>query len=99
MKKYNIGFTAGVFDLFHVGHLNLFEKCKEMCSYLIVAICDDNYVRDIKRKEPIFPLEERVRILKSLKCIDEVVVVSFDEVDDKMLALEKFKFDVLFFRR
>ena len=96
MKKYNIGFTAGVFDLFHVGHLNLFEKCKEMCSHLIVAICDDDYVRNIKHKEPIFPLEERVRIIKSLKCVDEVVVVSFSEVDDKMLALEKFKFDVLF---
>lgn len=96
MKKYNVGFTAGVFDLFHIGHLNLFEKCKEMCSHLIVAICDDDYVRNIKHKEPIFTLEERVRIIGSLKCVDEVVVVSFEEVDDKMLALEKFKFDVLF---
>ena len=96
MKKYNVGFTAGVFDLFHVGHLNLFEKCKEMCEHLIVAVCDDNYVRDIKHKEPIFPLEERVRILKSLKCVDEVVIASFEEVDNKMLSLEKFKFDVLF---
>ena len=96
MKKYNIGFTAGVFDLFHVGHLNLFEKCKEMCSHLIVAVCDDDYVRNIKHKEPVFSLEERVRILNALKCVDEVVVVSFTEVDDKMLALEKFKFDVLF---
>lgn len=94
--KYNIGFTAGVFDLFHIGHLNLFEKCKEMCSHLIVAICDDDYVRNIKHKEPVFPLEDRVRIISSLKCVDEVVVVSFKEVDDKMLALEKFKFDVLF---
>ena len=96
MGKYKVGFTAGVFDLFHIGHLNLFESCKEKCSHLIVAVCDDNYVRNIKHKEPIFPLDERVRILKSLKCIDEVVVVSFEEVDDKMLAWEKFKFDVLF---
>ncbi|MBO5421464.1 MAG: adenylyltransferase/cytidyltransferase family protein [Clostridia bacterium] len=96
MKKYNVGFTAGVFDLFHVGHLNLFENCKKMCSHLIVGVCDDEYVRDIKHKEPIFPLEERVRIISSLKCVDEVVVVSFEEIDDKMLALEKFKFDVLF---
>ncbi len=96
MKKYNIGFTAGVFDLFHVGHLNLFENCKKMCSHLIVGICDDNYVRDIKHKEPIFPLDERVRIINALKCVDEVVVVSFEEIDDKMLALKKFNFDVLF---
>lgn len=96
MKKYNIGFTAGVFDLFHLGHLILFENCKKMCSHLIVGICDDDYVRNIKHKEPIFSLEERVRIVSALKCVDEVVVVSFEEVDDKMLALEKFKFDVLF---
>lgn len=96
MKKYNKGFTAGVFDLFHLGHLILFENCKKMCSHLIVGICDDDYVRNIKHKEPIFSLEERVRIVSALKCVDEVVVVSFEEVDDKMLALEKFKFDVLF---
>ena len=96
MKKYNVGFTAGVFDLFHVGHLNLFENCKKMCSHLIVGVCDDEYVRYIKNKEPIFPLEERVRIISSLKCVDEVIVISFKEIDDKMLVLEKIKFDVLF---
>ena len=96
MYKYKVGFTAGVFDLFHVGHLNLFERCKESCSYLIVAICDDDYVRNIKHKEPVFPLEDRVRILKSLKCIDEVVIVDFKDVDDKMRCLKKYKFDVLF---
>ena len=96
MNKYNIGITAGVFDLFHVGHLNLLERCKKQCKHLIVAICDDDYVRNIKQKEPVFSLEERVRIIGALKCVDEVVVVSFQEVDDKMLLLEKYKFDVLF---
>lgn len=96
MNKYNVGITTGVFDLFHVGHLNLLERCKKQCKHLIVAICDDNYVRDIKNKEPVFSLEERVRIIGALKCVDEVVVVSFQEVDDKMLLLEKYKFDVLF---
>ena len=90
MKKYRIGFTAGVFDLFHVGHLNLLERCKEQCNYLIVAVCDDKYVRDVKKKEPVIPLMDRVRIISALKCVDEA------ECDDKMLVLEKYKFDVLF---
>jgi len=96
LKKYKVGYTAGVFDLFHVGHLNLLERCKEQCEYLIVGICDDNYVRDIKHKEPVILQEERVRIIKSLKCVDDAVLVNYKITDDKMLAQEKFKFDVLF---
>lgn len=51
---YNIGFTTGVFDVFHIGHLNLLEKCKAMCSHLIVAVCDDDYVRNIKSIRSLF---------------------------------------------
>lgn len=96
MKKYKTGITTGVFDLFHVGHLNLLERCKEQCETLIVAVCDDDYVRNIKKKEPVYSLEERVRIINALKCVDKTVVVTFEEVDDKMLLLKKHSFDVLF---
>lgn len=96
MKKYKIGITTGVFDLFHIGHLNLLERCKEQCEQLVVAVCDDAYVRDIKHKEPIYPIEERVRIINALKCVDKVIVVSFEDVDDKMLLYSKHNFDVLF---
>ncbi len=96
MKKYKIGYTAGVFDLFHVGHLNLLERCKEMCDYLIVGICDDNYVTEIKKKTPVIPENDRLRILNALKCVDRAELVNFEITDNKMLALERFNFDVLF---
>lgn len=54
MKKYKVGFTMGVFDLFHVGHLNLLERCKELCDYLIVAVCGDDYVTQVKKKNTGF---------------------------------------------
>lgn len=95
-KKYKVGYTCGVFDLFHVGHLNLLERCKEMCEVLIVGVCDDAYVRDIKHKEPVINENDRTRILNALKCVDFAELVNFEVTDNKMLALEKFHFDVLF---
>ena len=96
MKPYKIGYTCGVFDLFHVGHLNLLERCKEMCEYLIVGVCDDTYVRDIKNKEPIICESDRVRIINALKCVDNAELVDIATTNDKMLAQERFGFDVLF---
>jgi len=94
--NYKVGYTVGVFDLFHVGHLNLLEKCKSMCDKLVVGICDDDYVKNIKHKEPIFNESERARIVGALKCVDEVHIVNTEITNDKMLALEKIHFDVLF---
>lgn len=96
MKKYKIGYTAGVFDLFHIGHLNLLERCKNMCEVLIVGVCNDDYVINIKHKHPVFKEQDRVRILNALKCVDRAELVNFDITNDKMLALDKFHFDVLF---
>lgn len=96
MKKYKIGYTCGVFDLFHVGHLNLLERCKAMCDYLIVAVCDDGYVRDVKGKIPIYKDIDRARLIQALKCVDKAVLVNTEVTNDKMLALNEFHFDVLF---
>lgn len=96
LKKYKVGYTCGVFDLFHVGHLNLLERCKEQCEYLIVGVCNDDYVNNVKKKEPVINEKDRVRIINALKCVDRAELVDIETTNDKMLALSKFKFDVLF---
>ena len=91
-----IGYTCGVYDLFHVGHLNLFERCKKHCDYLIVGIFSDDYVRVFKNKEPVINENDRARIVGALKCVDEVAIISNEETVDKVLAWKRFKFNVLF---
>lgn len=91
-----IGYTCGVYDLFHVGHLNLFEKCKQQCDYLIVGVCSDDYVKEYKNKNSVINEQDRARIVGALKCVDEAVIITSEETVDKVLAWNKFKFDVLF---
>ncbi|MCL2638738.1 MAG: adenylyltransferase/cytidyltransferase family protein [Oscillospiraceae bacterium] len=93
MKKYKIGYTSGVYDLFHVGHLNLLKRAKEECEHLIVAVSTDELVLEYKHKKPIIPFEERKAIVDSIKYVDEVVI---QENRDKIAAFEKYKFDVMF---
>ena len=92
MKHYKIGYTAGVFDLFHVGHLNLLERAKEQCDYLIVAVTTDELV-SYKNKKAVIPYEERARIVAALKVVDQVV----PQVNmNKMEAWERYHFDAMF---
>ena len=73
MKDKTIGYTTGVYDLFHIGHVNLLKKAKIMCDYLIVGCSNDEVVKEMKNKNPVIPFNERLEILKSIKYIDEVV--------------------------
>ena len=91
-----IGYTCGVFDLFHVGHLNLLERARACCDYLIVGVCSDEYVRVCKGKEAVINEADRTRILNALKCVDKAEIVSIEETYDKMLAWNRFGFNVLF---
>ena len=93
MKKYKVGYTTGVFDMFHIGHLNVLKNAKEQCEYLIVGVSTDNLVKEYKNKTPIIPYEERKAIVESIKYVDAVVPQT---TMDKMKAWEKLHFDAIF---
>lgn len=93
MKSKIIGYTSGVFDLFHIGHLNILKKAKENCDYLIVAISTDELVQSYKNKTPVICYEERKSIVEAIKYVDRVV----PQIDrDKKKAFDKYKFDIMF---
>jgi len=93
MKKYKIGYTTGVYDMFHVGHLNILKRAKEQCDYLIVGVSTDELVESYKNKTPVIPFEDRIAIVESIKYVDEAVPqVSMDKFD----AWEKYKYNVIF---
>jgi glycerol-3-phosphate cytidylyltransferase len=93
MKKYKIGYTTGVFDLFHIGHLNILKRAKEQCEYLIVGVSTDELVMSYKNKTPIIPFEERIQIVESIKYVDKVVA---QKDRDKLKAFDEIGFDVMF---
>ena len=92
MKKYKVGYTTGVYDMFHIGHLNLLKRAKEQCDYLIVGVTSDELV-SYKNKQAVIPHEERMAIVESIKYVDKVVP---QENMNKMEAWENYKFDVMF---
>ena len=93
MKKRVIGYTTGVFDMFHIGHLNILKNAKERCDYLIVGVSTDELVLREKKKTPVIPFNERVEIIKAIKYVDQVVP---QENKDKYAAWEKYGFDKMF---
>lgn len=93
MKKHIIGYTTGVFDLFHIGHLNLLRKAKEQCDYLIVGVSTDELVKAYKHHKPIMSFEERRSIVEAVKYVDRVVPQTSLS---KMAAWNALHFDVLF---
>ena len=88
-----VGFTSGVFDLFHIGHLNVLRNAKSMCDHLIVGVSTDELVFEYKQKWPIIPYLERVEILRHIMYVDTVVA---QEDMDKVKMWRRLKFDVMF---
>ena len=87
-----IGYTTGVYDLFHIGHLNLLKNAKAQCDRLIVGVSSDE-IAQYKNKKPFIPQEERMEIVKAIKYVDEVVL---QEDLDKIKAWNKYHYDILF---
>lgn len=95
MSKKNkkvIGYTAGVFDLFHIGHLNLLKNCKGMCDYLVVGVTVDSLVA-YKGKHAMIPFSDRSEIVRCIKYVDAVVP---QEDMDKITMCKKIGATLLF---
>jgi glycerol-3-phosphate cytidylyltransferase len=87
-----IGYTAGVYDLFHIGHLNLLKNAKGMCDKLIVGVTTDELVQ-YKGKKPVIPFVDRIEIVRNIKFVDAVVA---QEDMDKLKMCMKLKVNILF---
>lgn len=92
-KKYKIGYTTGVFDMFHIGHLNILKRAKEQCEYLIVGVTTDELCFTRKNKHPIINENERMEIVGAIKYVDRVVP---QRDMDKLLAVKEYGCDVVF---
>lgn len=88
-----IGYTTGVYDMFHIGHLNIICRAKEQCDYLIVGVSTDELVQIEKNKTPVIPYEERAAIVSALKYVDQVVP---QPDKNKVAAWEKYHFHKMF---
>lgn len=93
MKPYKIGYTTGVFDMFHVGHLNILSRAKAMCDYLIVGVTTDALCYSRKNKYPIIPEEDRMAIVGAIRYVDKVVP---QDNMDKKVAVQKYNADIVF---
>ena len=93
MKKYRIGYTTGVFDMFHIGHLNILKHAKEQCEYLIVGVTTDMLCMSRKNKKPIICEQDRAAIIGAIRYVDQVV---FQYDMDKLNAVKKYGVDVVF---
>jgi len=93
MKQYKIGYTTGVFDLFHIGHLNILKRAKAQCDTLIVGVSTDELVESYKNKQAVIPFQERIEIVEGIKYVDKVVA---QHTRDKFEAWEHLLFNVMF---
>ena len=92
-KKYRIGYTQGVYDMFHIGHLNLINHAKEYCNYLIVGVNSDELVESYKHKTPVINQDERRAIVENIKAVDECILAT---TLNKVETWKQLHFDAIF---
>lgn len=88
-----IGYVPGVFDMFHIGHLNILRQARAGCDYLVAGVVVDEVVEEVKNHSPVVPFDERVQIVSSIRHVDEVQP---DTSPDKTVAWRARPFDVIF---
>jgi len=93
MKQYKKGYTQGVYDMFHIGHLNLLNNAKKQCEHLIVGVNSDRLVQEYKHKTPVINEAERSEIVANIKAVDECVIV---DTLDKVELMKELGFDAIF---
>ncbi len=92
-KKYKIGYTQGVYDMFHIGHLHIINSAAELCDKLIVGVNSDKLVEEYKGKKTVICQEDRAEIVRNLKSVDECVIA---DTLDKTEQYKKYGFDAVF---
>lgn len=93
LRPARVGYVPGAWDMFHIGHLRMIKRARELCDYLIVGVVTDEALYAAKQKLPVVPLEERMEVVGSIAGVDRVVV---DTGSDKRIAWEQLRFEVLF---
>jgi glycerol-3-phosphate cytidylyltransferase len=88
-----VGYAPGVYDMFHIGHLNILRRASENCDYLIAGVVEDDVVTKIKGRPPIVPHAERMDVVRAIGLVDEVVT---DWTSDKFEMWKQLRYDVLF---
>ena len=92
MAEPRIGYAPGIYDLFHVGHLNIFRESRQFCDHLIAGVISDEMAQRAKGMIPVIPLEERLEIVGAIRYVDQAVI---EDVPHKMAMWERLHFDVI----
>lgn len=92
-KHYKIGYTTGVYDMFHIGHLNILRRAKELCDFLVVGVTTDELCYKRKHKYPIINETERMEIIRSIRYVDQAI---FQANMDKVATVKELGADVVF---
>lgn len=91
-----VGYTAGVYDMFHIGHLNVIKNAKANCDYLIVGVSTDEVVKNNKKKIPIVPYEERKAIVEAIRYVDKVIPQERYDIDGKIEIVLQNHINIMF---